>query len=186
MIFLGGTLWYLGNFSAIFQLNLRLDFQASLLRNRSPICFPGTSFFPAGEQEEAWLQEAGLATLVQEVGDIGAMAPSLGSKTGCVDDGMVLLSTLTRGQAAAVLRRLDTYNQTVRKKSRPVTRDVREIFPSTDVTARPVSIGCSTNLFAVIRFWMTPIILEILDDVGFPLYTLLKIIFRGRIFFFLK
>uniref|UniRef100_A0A8C4R7D2 Rho GTPase activating protein 18 n=1 Tax=Eptatretus burgeri TaxID=7764 RepID=A0A8C4R7D2_EPTBU len=102
----------------------------------------------AGEQEEAWLQEAGLATLVQDVGDIGATAPSLGSKMACVDDGMVLLSTLTRAQAAAVLRRLDTYNQTVRKKSRPVTRDVREIFPSTDVTARP---GLENGLHYALR-----------------------------------
>ncbi|XP_036405064.1 rho GTPase-activating protein 18 [Megalops cyprinoides] len=69
-----------------------------------------------GEQEEAWLTEAGLATLF----DVSASDP---------DDSMALLSTLTRTQAAAVERRVETLCQTLRKKNRQHhVPDVRDIF----------------------------------------------------------
>ncbi|KAF7694500.1 rho GTPase-activating protein 18 isoform X1 [Silurus meridionalis] len=69
-----------------------------------------------GEQEEAWLTEAGLATLFDEsVSDD--------------DDGKVLLSTLTRTQAAAVHKRLET----LRKRNKPHSvPDVRDIFKPHD------------------------------------------------------
>ncbi|XP_027003281.1 rho GTPase-activating protein 18 isoform X1 [Tachysurus fulvidraco] len=69
-----------------------------------------------GEQEEAWLTEAGLATLFDEsVSDD--------------DDGKVLLSTLTRTQAAAVHKRLET----LRKRNKPHSvPDVRDIFKPQD------------------------------------------------------
>ncbi|XP_076872704.1 rho GTPase-activating protein 18 isoform X2 [Brachyhypopomus gauderio] len=71
-----------------------------------------------GEQEEAWLMEAGLATLFDESASDG-------------EDGMVLLSTLTRTQAAAVERRVETLNQTLRKRSKPYSvPNVRDIFRS--------------------------------------------------------
>ncbi|XP_026851718.2 rho GTPase-activating protein 18 [Electrophorus electricus] len=69
-----------------------------------------------GEQEEAWLTEAGLATLFDESASDG-------------EDGMALLSTLTRTQAAAVQRRVDTLSQTLRKRSKPYSvPNVRDIF----------------------------------------------------------
>ncbi|KAG7461010.1 hypothetical protein MATL_G00205100 [Megalops atlanticus] len=69
-----------------------------------------------GEQEEAWLKEAGLANLF----DVSASDP---------DDSMALLSTLTRTQAAAVERRVETLCQTLRKKNRQHhVPDVRDIF----------------------------------------------------------
>ncbi|XP_035279265.1 rho GTPase-activating protein 18 [Anguilla anguilla] len=69
-----------------------------------------------GEQEEAWLTEAGLATLFDE----SASDP---------EDSMVLLSTLTRTQAAAVERRVETLRQTLRKKNKQYhVPDVRDIF----------------------------------------------------------
>ncbi|KAK2846230.1 hypothetical protein Q7C36_011084 [Tachysurus vachellii] len=69
-----------------------------------------------GEQEEAWLTEAGLATLFDE------------SVTDD-DDGKVLLSTLTRTQAAAVHKRLET----LRKRNKPHSvPDVRDIFKPQD------------------------------------------------------
>ncbi|KAK7133594.1 hypothetical protein R3I94_015462 [Phoxinus phoxinus] len=74
-----------------------------------------------GEQEEAWLMEAGLATLFDESASGG-------------EDSIALLSTLTRTQAAAVERRVETLKQTLRKRNKPYTvPDVREIFkPSPD------------------------------------------------------
>ncbi|TSO15225.1 Rho GTPase-activating protein 18 [Bagarius yarrelli] len=69
-----------------------------------------------GEQEEAWLTEAGLATLF----DKSALDD---------DDGKVLLSTLTRTQAAAVHKRLET----LRKRNKPHSvPDVRDIFKPQD------------------------------------------------------
>ncbi|KAI1897464.1 hypothetical protein AGOR_G00083550 [Albula goreensis] len=69
-----------------------------------------------GEQEEAWLTEAGLATLFDE----SASDP---------EDSMVLLSTLTRTQAAAVEKRVETLHQTLRKKNKQHhVPDVRDIF----------------------------------------------------------
>ncbi|XP_062914875.1 rho GTPase-activating protein 28 isoform X1 [Mobula hypostoma] len=74
-----------------------------------------------GEMEAEWLQEVGLSTLVS-----GAAG----------EDGMALLSTLTRAQAAAVQRRLDTYTQTTRRRSKQPVRDVRDVFGLTDPPAR--------------------------------------------------
>ncbi|XP_066532950.1 rho GTPase-activating protein 18 [Hoplias malabaricus] len=69
-----------------------------------------------GEQEEAWLMEAGLATLFDESAVDG-------------EDSFVLLSTLTRTQTAAVQRRVETLKQTLRKRNKPYSvPDVRDIF----------------------------------------------------------
>ncbi|KAL0967371.1 hypothetical protein UPYG_G00251400 [Umbra pygmaea] len=69
-----------------------------------------------GEQEEAWLKEAGLATLCDE----SASDP---------EDMMVLLSTLTHTQAAAVEKRVQTVQQTLRKRNKQHhIPDVRDIF----------------------------------------------------------
>ncbi|KAG5836539.1 hypothetical protein ANANG_G00256390 [Anguilla anguilla] len=58
-----------------------------------------------GEQEEQWLQEAGLSPLISEdSADV---------------ESAVLLSTLTRTQAAAVQRRLDSYTSSLRKRNKP-------------------------------------------------------------------
>ncbi|XP_072853064.2 rho GTPase-activating protein 40 isoform X2 [Pogona vitticeps] len=67
-----------------------------------------------GEAEAEWLQDAGLSDLI---GD------------GAEENGnIVLLSTLTKTQAAAVQRRLDTYTRSRRKKNKQPVRDVRDIF----------------------------------------------------------
>ncbi|XP_016417495.1 rho GTPase-activating protein 18-like isoform X4 [Sinocyclocheilus rhinocerous] len=80
------------------------------------------------ELEEAWLQEAGLSTLV----------------TGTQSDGPAeaLLSTLTRSQAAMVKKRLDNYTQTLRKRNRQPMRHVRDVFSMSDASSEltpPVS-----------------------------------------------
>ncbi|XP_073165857.1 rho GTPase-activating protein 40 isoform X4 [Lepidochelys kempii] len=67
-----------------------------------------------GEAEAEWLQDAGLSDLI-------------GDNTSD-NDNVVLLSTLTKTQAAAVQRRLDTYSRSRRKKNKPPVRDVRDIF----------------------------------------------------------
>ncbi|XP_078411237.1 rho GTPase-activating protein 18 isoform X2 [Cetorhinus maximus] len=67
-----------------------------------------------GEVEADWLQDAGLSTLIKE-----------GSRD---DDDMVLLSTLTRTQSAAVQRRVDNYTLSMRIKSKQPVRDVRDVF----------------------------------------------------------
>ncbi|XP_034978304.1 rho GTPase-activating protein 40 isoform X1 [Zootoca vivipara] len=67
-----------------------------------------------GEAEAEWLQDAGLSDL------IGDHAAENGNS--------VLLSTLTKTQAAAVQRRLDTYTRSRRKKNKQPVRDVRDIF----------------------------------------------------------
>ncbi|XP_073726672.1 rho GTPase-activating protein 40 isoform X1 [Misgurnus anguillicaudatus] len=69
-----------------------------------------------GEQEELWLQDAGLSPLVtgeeEEV------------------DKVVLLSTLTRTQAAAVQRRIDSYTCSLRKRNKTTPPHVKDIFTS--------------------------------------------------------
>ncbi|XP_078470938.1 rho GTPase-activating protein 18-like [Lampetra planeri] len=101
---------------------------------------------PADEEEQQadWLHETGLSTLVvqqqqQQAG--GAVAEGPG---GCADDGgaaaaaeeeraldaEALLATLTRTQAAAAIRRINTYTQTMRRKNKQTVRDVRDIFGS--------------------------------------------------------
>ncbi|XP_003973503.2 rho GTPase-activating protein 40 isoform X1 [Takifugu rubripes] len=69
-----------------------------------------------GEQEEQWLADAGLSTLISEDNEDV--------------DKAVLLSTLTRTQAEAVQRRLDSYTLSLRKRNKPTPRDVRDIFNS--------------------------------------------------------
>ncbi|KAI1888952.1 hypothetical protein AGOR_G00174050 [Albula goreensis] len=72
------------------------------------------------ELEEAWLQEAGLSTLVSgETGDGPTEA---------------LLSTLTKKQAAMVRRRLDNYTQTLRKRNKQPIRHVRDVFSTADTS----------------------------------------------------
>uniref|UniRef100_A0A8C2EG50 Rho-GAP domain-containing protein n=1 Tax=Cyprinus carpio TaxID=7962 RepID=A0A8C2EG50_CYPCA len=76
-----------------------------------------------GEQEELWLQDAGLSPLVTgEEEDV---------------DKAVLLSTLTKTQAAAVQRRIDSYTCSLRKRNKTPARHVRDIFasPIAQVTA---------------------------------------------------
>lgn len=75
-----------------------------------------------GEQEEQWLADAGLSTLISDDGEDV--------------DKAVLLSTLTRTQALAVQRRLDSYTLSRRKKNKPPPRDVRDIFSSAQVSMR--------------------------------------------------
>ncbi|KAM9284887.1 rho GTPase-activating protein 40 [Morus bassanus] len=67
-----------------------------------------------GEAEAEWLQDAGLSDL------LGDRASE--------NDNIVLLSTLTKTQAAAVQRRLDTYSRSRRRKIKHPVRDVRDIF----------------------------------------------------------
>uniref|UniRef100_A0A8C6T4B8 Rho GTPase activating protein 40 n=1 Tax=Neogobius melanostomus TaxID=47308 RepID=A0A8C6T4B8_9GOBI len=72
-----------------------------------------------GEQEEQWLADAGLSNLISD--DSGE----------CEDvDKAALLSTLTRTQAEAVQRRIDSYTRSLRKRNKPPPRDVRDIFHS--------------------------------------------------------
>ncbi|XP_006834737.1 PREDICTED: rho GTPase-activating protein 18-like [Chrysochloris asiatica] len=69
-----------------------------------------------GELEEEWLKEAGLSNLFGESADDS-------------HESMVLLSTLTRTQAAAVQKRVETVSQTLRKKNKQYQiPDVRDIF----------------------------------------------------------
>lgn len=69
-----------------------------------------------GELEEEWLKEAGLSNLV-------------GESAGDPQESMVFLSTLTRTQAAAVQKRVETVSQTLRKKNKQYQiPDVRDIF----------------------------------------------------------
>ncbi|XP_043920381.1 rho GTPase-activating protein 18 [Protopterus annectens] len=69
-----------------------------------------------GESEAEWLKEAGLSEL-------------LGESAGDKEETIVLLATLTRTQAAAVQKRVETLTQTLRKKNKPhPPPDVRDIF----------------------------------------------------------
>ncbi|XP_041717389.2 rho GTPase-activating protein 18-like isoform X2 [Coregonus clupeaformis] len=72
------------------------------------------------ELEEAWLQEAGLSTLV----------------SGALGEGPAeaLLSTLTRSQAAMVKKRVDNYTLTMRKRNKQPTRHVRDVFSTPDTS----------------------------------------------------
>uniref|UniRef100_A0A673JZP4 Rho-GAP domain-containing protein n=1 Tax=Sinocyclocheilus rhinocerous TaxID=307959 RepID=A0A673JZP4_9TELE len=86
-----------------------------------------------GEQEEAWLMEAGLATLFDESASDG-------------EDSIVLLSTLTRTQAAAVERRVETLKQTLRKRNKPYSvPDVREIFKPSPASQSKVRNGAGPD-----------------------------------------
>uniref|UniRef100_A0A3P8RKG9 Rho GTPase activating protein 28 n=1 Tax=Amphiprion percula TaxID=161767 RepID=A0A3P8RKG9_AMPPE len=70
------------------------------------------------ELEEAWLTEAGLSSLV--TGSVAAEET--------LPPAEVLLSTLTRQQVTTVRRRLDNYNETLKKRNRQPIRDVRDVF----------------------------------------------------------
>ncbi|XP_063352646.1 rho GTPase-activating protein 18 isoform X1 [Pelmatolapia mariae] len=76
-----------------------------------------------GEQEEAWLAEAGLARLVDH---------SITADHDQEEDSAVFLSTLTRTQAAAVERRVASVQQTLRRRNRQQLPDVRDIFRHPD------------------------------------------------------
>lgn len=89
-----------------------------------------------GEQEEQWLADAGLSNLINE---------------DCEDvDNAVLLSTLTRTQAEAVQRRLDSYTLSLRKRNKPAPRDVRDVFTSPITKVRTISLT-----FPVTLSWYT-------------------------------
>ncbi|XP_040921534.1 rho GTPase-activating protein 28 [Toxotes jaculatrix] len=79
------------------------------------------------ELEEAWLTEAGLSSLVTGSSEEETPPPA-----------EALLSTLTRQQAATVRRRLDNYNETLKKRNRQPIRDVRDVFtqPEDDSAGR--------------------------------------------------
>ncbi|XP_041832209.1 rho GTPase-activating protein 18 [Melanotaenia boesemani] len=73
-----------------------------------------------GEQEEAWLTEAGLVRLFDD-----SLAADEQEQE---EDSAVFLSTLTRTQAAAVERRVTSFQQTLRRRNRQHLPDVRDIF----------------------------------------------------------
>ncbi|XP_038129243.1 rho GTPase-activating protein 28 [Cyprinodon tularosa] len=81
------------------------------------------------ELEEAWLTEAGLSSLL--VDSASTEAPPVAE---------AVLSTLTRQQAATVKKRLDNYNETLRKRNRQPIRDVRDVFTEPDGDA---AVHCS-------------------------------------------
>lgn len=73
-----------------------------------------------GEQEAAWLKEAGYGYVVNALHD---------GKDLSEDDIEALTATLTSHQAAVVKRRVDTLNATIRKKQKQSNKtDVRDIF----------------------------------------------------------
>uniref|UniRef100_A0AAQ6A2D0 Rho-GAP domain-containing protein n=1 Tax=Amphiprion ocellaris TaxID=80972 RepID=A0AAQ6A2D0_AMPOC len=87
-----------------------------------------------GEQEEAWLMEAGLQRLFDD---------SLAADQDQEVDSAVFLSTLTRTQAAAVERRVQ---QTLRRRNRQHLPDVRDIFRPPEKNEEPHKLkGGSEN-----------------------------------------
>ncbi|XP_070705183.1 rho GTPase-activating protein 18 isoform X3 [Pempheris klunzingeri] len=91
-----------------------------------------------GEQEEAWLTEAGLARLFDD---------SLAADQDQEEDSAVFLSTLTRTQAAAVERRVASLQQTLlRRRNRQHVPDVRDIFRPPEKDEEPSELkGGSEN-----------------------------------------
>ncbi|XP_028461150.1 rho GTPase-activating protein 18 isoform X1 [Perca flavescens] len=91
-----------------------------------------------GEQEEAWLTEAGLARLFDD---------SLAADQDQEEDSAVFLSTLTRSQAAAVERRVTSLQQTwLRRRNRQHVPDVRDIFRPPEKDGEPSKLkGGSEN-----------------------------------------
>ncbi|XP_077103857.1 rho GTPase-activating protein 40 isoform X3 [Siphateles boraxobius] len=67
-----------------------------------------------GEQDELWLLDAGLSPL------------ATGEEED--EDKAVLLSTLTKTQAAAVQKRIDSYTLSLRKRNKTPPRHVRDVF----------------------------------------------------------
>ncbi|XP_069371660.1 rho GTPase-activating protein 18 isoform X3 [Paralichthys olivaceus] len=85
-----------------------------------------------GEQEEAWLAEAGLAQLFDD---------TLAADQDQEEDNAVFLSTLTRTQAAAVERRVASLQQTLlRRRNRQHVPDVRDIFRPPEKDELPIQI----------------------------------------------
>ncbi|KAK7915635.1 hypothetical protein WMY93_011396 [Mugilogobius chulae] len=85
-------------------------------------------------EEEQWLADAGLSTLISEDSEDSEEV-----------DKAALLSTLTRTQAEAVKRRIESYTLTQRRKNKPPPRDVRDIFNSPiSQTLRPESNALTT------------------------------------------
>ncbi|KAJ8400802.1 hypothetical protein AAFF_G00391560 [Aldrovandia affinis] len=106
-----------------------------------------------GEQEEQWLQEAGLSPLISEDSEDA--------------DKVVLLSTLTRTQAAAVQRRLDSYTCSLRKRNKPPPRDVRDIFASPIAqTPLPEQLPPQNSMDSVVKASLTAVSV---DSQGGPL-----------------
>lgn len=89
------------------------------------------------ELEEAWLTDAGLASLVTGLPLADEVPPPA----------EVLLSTLTHQQATTVRKRLDNYNETLKKRNRQPIRDVRDIFTEVGYKHRNAFyIKCKTNV----------------------------------------
>lgn len=111
-----------------------------------------------GEQEELWLQDAGLSPLVTgEEEDV---------------DNAVLLSTLTKTQAAAVQRRIDSYTCSLRKRNKTPARHVRDVFasPIAQVTAH-LDYGSTNTLRG--RSHRTRFSIP---NYGFPLYFYVSVL----------
>ncbi|CAG2242164.1 ARHGAP18_28_40 [Mytilus edulis] len=78
-----------------------------------------------GEQEAAWLNEAGYGFVVNAI----MVQSKSNGKDLSEDDIEALTATLTSHQAAVVKRRVDTLNATIRKKQKQSNKtDVRDIF----------------------------------------------------------
>lgn len=127
-----------------------------------------------GEQEEQWLQDAGLSPLIQEDSEDV--------------DKVVLLSTLTRTQAAAVQRRLDSYTCSLRKKNKPPPRDVRDIFNPPRSQVRTF-ISIMTVLFTVLfvcfcisSYTVTALVTEWSEVVIGYVYCDLTVVIESKIF----
>ncbi|MBN3326501.1 RHG18 protein, partial [Atractosteus spatula] len=87
-----------------------------------------------GELEEEWLKEAGLSNLI-------------GDPLADPQESIVLLSTLTRTQAAAVERRVETLKQTLRKKNKQYqVPDVRDVFGLSGAQNTKVGATCSSAI----------------------------------------
>uniref|UniRef100_A0A3B4X0M0 Rho GTPase activating protein 28 n=1 Tax=Seriola lalandi dorsalis TaxID=1841481 RepID=A0A3B4X0M0_SERLL len=97
----------------------------------SPPCLTSTCLcLPAEvELEEVWLTEAGLSSLVTGSSEDEAPPPPAEA----------VLSTLTRQQTATVRRRLDIYNETLKKRNKQPIRDVRDIFTQDQLPEHPSS-----------------------------------------------
>uniref|UniRef100_A0A3Q2FFV7 Rho GTPase activating protein 28 n=1 Tax=Cyprinodon variegatus TaxID=28743 RepID=A0A3Q2FFV7_CYPVA len=83
---------------------------------------------------EAWLTEAGLSSLL--VDSASTEAPPVAE---------AVLSTLTRQQAATVKKRLDNYNETLRKRNRQPIRDVRDVFTEVGHKEHPPGVFNQTR-----------------------------------------
>uniref|UniRef100_A0A3Q0SFX7 Rho-GAP domain-containing protein n=1 Tax=Amphilophus citrinellus TaxID=61819 RepID=A0A3Q0SFX7_AMPCI len=99
--------------------------------------------FSEGEQEEQWLVDAGLSTLISEDSEDSEDV-----------DKAALLSTLTRTQAEAVKRRVETY--TLRKRNKPPPRDVRDIFSSPISQVRMMIYFANPLLYLNRKMSVTP------------------------------